>query len=116
MIDWEYVKELICNRMREVMLPKLQELHEKCFQGGLKSYAEGCIALYVLYYLDRERYYASFGEFVAALRLPPEAEPVLRKIWEGGVRVAKRKGVSRILGSWLWGAAEDIIFPPPSRT
>ena len=114
-IDWDYVKQLICQRIRERLLPKLRELHESCFQDGmLKSLAERCVALYVLYYLDRQRYYSSFEEFAAYLGLPPEAEPALHKIWREGVRTARRKGASKVLGNWLWGAAEDLALSAQS--
>ena len=110
-VDWGYLKELVCRRMREKYLPRLRELHDSCFQDGvLKSLAERCVALYVLYYLDRWRHYSSFEEFVAYLRLPPEAEPALRRIWEGGVKEAKRKGASAVLGNWLWGEAERLAL------
>ncbi|AFA38625.1 hypothetical protein Pogu_0598 [Pyrobaculum oguniense TE7] len=115
-IDWEYVKQLICQRIRERYLPKLRQLHDACFEGNaLKSLAERCVALYVLYYLDRRRYFATFEEFAAYLHLPPEAEPALRKIWEGGVKVARQKGASKVLGNWLWGVAEDIALSEPTR-
>ena len=110
-VDWGYVKELLCRRIRERYLPRLRQLHESCFQDGvLKSLAERCVALYVLYYLDRNRYYASLEELIAYLKLPKEAEPALRRIWEGGVKEAKRKGASAVLGNWLWGAAEDLAL------
>ena len=110
-IDWDYVKQLICQRIRERYLPKLRELHEACFDGNtLKSLAERCVALYVLYYLDRQRYYSSFEEFAAYLALPKEAEPALRRIWREGVKEAKKKGASAVLGNWLWGAAEDLAL------
>ena len=109
-IDWGYVKELLCRRIRERYLPRLRQLHEACFDGNaLKSLAERCVALYVLYYLDRNRYYASLEELIAYLKLPKEAEPALRRIWEGGVKVAKRKGASKVLGNWLWGEAESLV-------
>ncbi|MCX8136829.1 hypothetical protein [Pyrobaculum aerophilum] len=110
-IDWDYVKELLCRQIREKYLPRLRQLHDMCFQdGALKSLAEKCVALYVMYYLDRNRYYSSFEEFAAYLRLPKEAEPALRKIWQGGLRVAKKKGASAVLGNWLWGEAEDLAL------
>ncbi|RFA94526.1 hypothetical protein [Pyrobaculum aerophilum] len=69
-IDWDYVKELLCRQIREKYLPRLRQLHDMCFQdGALKSLAEKCVALYVMYYLDRNRYYSSFEEFAAYLRL-----------------------------------------------
>lgn len=111
MIDWEYVKQLLCRQIRERYLPRLRQLHDMCLQGDmLKSLAEKCVALYVLYRLDRNRYYSSFEEFAAYLRLPKEAEPVLQKIWREGIKAAKRKGASRVLGNWLWGVAEDLVL------
>ena len=111
MIDWDYVKQLICQRIREKYLPRLRQLHDMCFHDGvLKSLAEKCVALYVLYYLDRQRYYASLEELIAYLKLPKEAEPALRRIWKGGLRVAKKKGASAVLGNWLWGVAEDLAL------
>lgn len=109
-VDWDYLKRILCRKVEEVYGPKLGELYEACFQDGvLKSLDARCVALYLLRALDRRAVFRAYDEFASATGLPREAEPVLRAIWEEGLKMARNKGVAHVRAKWLRDVAEDLV-------
>lgn len=103
MIDWDYLKRLLCERTKELYAKYAG--YDECLEGGaLKSLSDKCVALYVLVKLagSGNCVFKNYKEFAEAVGLD---HPVLRKIW----RRAKGKR-SAVYAAWLKDEAELMLF------